>query len=123
MITNSSSLEVLESRDFAGQYANGEGGAELEFLSQLPGALAADLMRGSRRVTYVRGALIRPYGEAQPGVVAAGLIRSFLTAPDGREMTLKYVRPGDAIGIIASFVDEVPPIGHQAMTAVGWLRM
>src|SRR5258708_20546721 len=114
MITRNS-LAVVGSRDFAGHYDVRESEAELAFLSQLPVALAADVMRGSRGVTYVRGAIIGRYGEAQAGVVVAGLIRSFLTSPDGREMTLKYVRPGDAIGIIASFVDEVPPIGHQAI--------
>src|SRR5258708_10520379 len=114
MITRNS-LAVAESSDFGGPNDLGQGGAEFEFFSQLPRALAIEVMRGSRGVTYVRGAIIGRYGEAQAGVVVAGLIRSFLTSPDGREMTLKYVRPGDAIGIIASFVDEVPPIGHQAI--------
>ncbi len=113
MITQSSL--AAESRDFGGQNDRDQGGAELDFLSQLPGALAMELIQGSRRVTYARGAIIGKYGEAAPGVVVAGLIRAFLTSPDGREMTFKYVRPGEAIGIVASFVDAMPPIGHQAI--------
>ncbi|HXA43642.1 MAG TPA: Crp/Fnr family transcriptional regulator [Candidatus Solibacter sp.] len=109
------SLAATESRDFGGQDEQYQSGAELDFLSQLPRALATELIRGSRRVTYARGAIIAQYGEALPGVVVDGLVRAFLTSPDGREMTFKYVRPGDAMGIVASFVDEMPPIGHQAL--------
>jgi len=90
-------------------------GPEVDFWSQLPRGLAIELMSGSRRVTYARGALIGKHGEAPPGLVVGGLIRAYLSAVSGREMTLKYVRPGDVMGIVASFVDEMPPIAHQAI--------
>ena len=91
---------------------DGEG---VGFLSQLPLALRSQLIRGGRRVTYARGAIISMDGETQPGVILDGLIRAYLTALDGREMTLKYGRPGEAIGIVAPFVDTMPPIALQAI--------
>ncbi len=101
---------TVRSRGFAESDREGS-----HFLSQLPVAVQAKLSPGSRRVTYGRGASIGTRGDAQPGVVLDGLIRCYLTALDGREMTLKYVRPGDAIGILAPFVDEMPSIAQQAL--------
>src|SRR5258708_6449883 len=114
MITQSS-LAAAESRDFGGQSDRDQNGVERDFLSQLPRALAVELIRGGRRVTYARGATISRYGEGRPGVVLDGVIRCYLTAWDGREMTLKYVRPGDFVGIVALFVDEMPSITQQAL--------
>lgn len=86
-----------------------------DFLSQLPVALRYELSQSSRHVTYGRGVAVSAYDGAQPGVVLDGLIRCYVTAVDGREMTLKYIRAGDAIGILAPFVDEMPSIALQAL--------
>lgn len=72
----------------------------LSFVARLPPALRARLealavpMELSGDATlYRRGA------EPRVGIVVEGLLRIFLTSADGREVTVRYARPGDALGL------------------------
>lgn len=82
---------------------------EAGFLSELPAELREDLRRGASRVVYERGAKINDPGSApRPGIVIEGLIRGYVVAEDGREATIRYMRPGDPIAIAGPLVDGWP---------------
>ena len=79
------------------------------FLSQLPAELREDLSRGASRVVYERGARIDDAGSApRPGIVQEGLIRGYVVAEDGREATIRYMRPGDAVAIAGPLMEGWP---------------
>jgi CRP/FNR family transcriptional regulator, cyclic AMP receptor protein len=49
-------------------------------------------------------------------IVLSGLIRVFLTAPDGRTMTVRYCRPGQIMGALSLFTDTFSmPATTQAL--------
>lgn len=52
------------------------------------------------RKAYRRGEIIFAQGDAHDGVIIieSGLVRSFYVAPQGREITLAYWRPGSFVG-------------------------
>ncbi len=79
------------------------------FLGELPAALREGLSRGASRVDYPRGAKILDSGSLpRPGMVVEGLIRGYVVAEDGREATIRYMRPGDPIAIAAPLMDRWP---------------
>jgi CRP-like cAMP-binding protein len=41
--------------------------------------------------------------DARPALIVDGLIRANIAAPDGRQITVSYMRPGDVIGFFALF--------------------
>jgi CRP/FNR family transcriptional regulator len=82
------------------------GGDAGGFLNSLPADLRAALGRDGRVVRYPAGSRIAGRGtRAEPGVVRSGLARIYVTAADGREATVQYLRPGDAIGLARIFVE------------------
>jgi len=48
-------------------------------------------------------------------LVIVRLIRDFLTAPDGRQITIRYVHPGDLLGI-AVIIGGPAPVSVQTLT-------
>jgi len=46
--------------------------------------------------------------EPRVGLVVDGLVRLFMTAPDGREVTVRYARPGQLLGIPALIGGPAP---------------
>ncbi len=79
------------------------------FLSELPPELRGDLSRGASEVAYERGAKINDAGSApRPGIVVEGLIRGYVVAEDGREATIRYMRPGDSVAIAGPLMDGWP---------------
>lgn len=76
------------------QAARGRG-----FLSQLPDRLIDELVEGSQRVSYPAGSVsIRWEDRPGPSVVLRGSLRIFLSAPDGSQLTLRYLGVGDLLG-------------------------
>ncbi len=49
-------------------------------------------------------------------VVIEGLIRTFLISPEGRELTVRYTRPGDINGVTALYARPLTNISQQAIT-------
>jgi CRP/FNR family transcriptional regulator len=87
----------------------GSEGALGSFLGDLPEDVREILLRGTQQATYRTGATIRESDSAPlPGIVLEGLIRSYVWAEDGREATVTYSRPGDAIGVCAPLVKSSP---------------
>jgi len=79
------------------------------------GRLAVD----ASRVRVPGGATIHRAGDtaAHLDVVVAGLIRVYVTAPDGRTMTVRYCRPGALIGVVSLFAPRFSlPVTIQSVT-------
>ena len=56
--------------------------------------------------------------------MVAGVIRVFVTAPDGRTMTIRYCRRGELLGAMSLFTDEfAEPATKQALVDTQLLRM
>jgi CRP/FNR family transcriptional regulator len=93
-------------------------------------ALAASSLRGLPREVVDRlteGSLLRSVGagttthrEGDPAfveLVVSGLIRGYVSAPDGRTMTIRYCRPGALMGTATLFNDRRPR-AHGNLTAL-----
>ena len=52
----------------------------------------------------------RPHRDPEPrvGLVVEGIIRLYMTAPDGRQVTVRYARPGQLLGIPALIGGPAP---------------
>ena len=73
----------------------------LGFLKELPGALADKLIQRSHAVDHPAGSVIfRGEGGVHVALVMSGLLRSYLSAPDGRQITYRYAGAGDLIGTL-----------------------
>jgi CRP/FNR family transcriptional regulator, cyclic AMP receptor protein len=70
------------------------------FLAQLPTDLIARLQTEGERADYPAGTTVyRSGARPQAALVVRGLIRVFLSSPGGRQVTVRYARPGDVLGI------------------------
>jgi CRP/FNR family cyclic AMP-dependent transcriptional regulator len=71
------------------------------FLAGLPRPLATEVLSMGRRVEVLAGARLTS-GTAAPGlaIVVEGLVRSFMTSPQGRQVTVRYSRPGETLGLV-----------------------
>jgi CRP/FNR family transcriptional regulator len=70
------------------------------FLAGLPAEVVASLRAEGERVDYPAGTtLYRPGAPPQAALVVRGLIRVFLASPEGRQVTVRYARPSDVLGI------------------------
>ena len=70
------------------------------FLAQLPAELVGALRAEGERTDFPSGTTVyRAGSEPQAAVVVRGLIRVFLSSPGGRQVTVRYARPGDVLGI------------------------
>jgi hypothetical protein len=70
------------------------------FLGGLPRELLGELIAGGQRTDYPAGSTIYREGSA-PGaeVVVRGLVRVFMSFPEGRQVTVRYAREADVLGI------------------------
>jgi CRP/FNR family transcriptional regulator, cyclic AMP receptor protein len=70
------------------------------FLSELPPELVGRLRAEGERADYPAGTTVyRPGDDPRAALVVQGLIRVFLSSPEGRQVTVRYARPGDVLGI------------------------
>ena len=74
-------------------------------LRELPTDVIDDLMAGAVRLKIPASSVIHREGEGAPvlELVVSGLVRVFVTARDGRTMTVRYCRPGALLGVISLF--------------------
>jgi CRP/FNR family cyclic AMP-dependent transcriptional regulator len=87
-------------------------------LRDLPSEVLDELLDGAVRVTVPAGAIAhRALEEDQYlELVITGVIRVFVTAPDGRTMTIRYCRSGELLGATSLFSDEfTEPATKQAL--------
>jgi len=86
------------------------------FVSDLPDYALALLTYNAQPVIFERGAIVlRPGVVNRPAIVAAGRLRLFVQDGDGRQATVSYDGPGDAVGV-AHYFDPDIHLTAQAFT-------
>ncbi|MGH2722585.1 MAG: Crp/Fnr family transcriptional regulator [Actinomycetota bacterium] len=98
----------------------------LSNLRGVPAELLDELMTGAVRVKIPAGSVTHREGEGASHLelVISGVVRVFVTAPDGRTMTIRYCRPGALIGAMSVFANEFAmPATAQALVDAELLRM
>jgi CRP/FNR family transcriptional regulator, cyclic AMP receptor protein len=96
--------------------------ALLEFtgtcFEQVAPATVERLLEGSRRFYAAAGTSVFP--NAEPGtrvaMMLAGTARSFLTAADGRQLTVRYARRGSFVGKYSDLSGDHAPLALHAIT-------
>ena len=94
-------------------------------LSELPPEVLDELIAPAVRVRITAGTVTHWEQDAAPHLelVVEGTIRVFVTAPDGRTMTIRYCRPGALLGAMSLFSTEFSmPATTQALADVELLR-
>jgi CRP/FNR family cyclic AMP-dependent transcriptional regulator len=87
------------------------------FLNLLPGDARAKLLKTGRILEVPHRQLI--FGSSdigRVGVLLAGLGRTYLSARDGRQFTIRYVRPGEIMGNNSGASAERAPLSAAAVT-------
>jgi CRP/FNR family transcriptional regulator len=87
------------------------------FLATLPPEAAARLLAEAIRMDVPAGGTV--YRDEERGraiVVLRGLLRLYMSAPDGRQVTVRYARAGDVVGL-AIVIGGPAPVTIQALTA------
>jgi CRP/FNR family cyclic AMP-dependent transcriptional regulator len=87
-------------------------------LGELPADVIDDLIAGAVRLKIPASSVIHREGEGAPvlELVVSGLVRVFVTAPDGRTMTVRYCRPGALLGVMSLFIPKFAlPAAVQAL--------
>jgi CRP/FNR family transcriptional regulator, cyclic AMP receptor protein len=90
----------------------------MSHLSSLPEATLVELTHDAALLRVAAGSAIHRDGDtaAHLEVVVSGLIRVFLSAPDGRSLTVRYCRPGQIMGALSLFSDSFSmPATTQAL--------
>jgi len=92
-------------------------------LAEFPPTLRQTLAQEAIRVTLPAGTTLY-YEEDEPrcGLVINGLIRVYMTSPDGRQITVRYARPGELLGI-AAIVGGPAPVSVQILTEANLLML
>jgi CRP/FNR family cyclic AMP-dependent transcriptional regulator len=77
-------------------------------LRRLDGRAIDRLLAGATRRRLDAGIVLRREGEPGPHLelVVDGFIRILVGAPDGRTLTIRYVRPGGLLGAVSVFRDD-----------------
>jgi CRP/FNR family transcriptional regulator len=94
----------------------------LEFTSTCFEKVAARALRqlvaGSSRIEVPAGRPVFPTAGLKPrvGMVLMGTARSFLTAADGRQLTVRYARRGALVGRYSDLSGDHAPLTVQAVT-------
>lgn len=91
----------------------------LSHLRELPADVLRDLLTGARRTRIPASSVFHHEGEGAPHLelVVSGLVRVYVTAPDGRTMTVRYCRPGAVLGMMSLFTPGFAmPATVQALT-------
>jgi CRP/FNR family cyclic AMP-dependent transcriptional regulator len=95
------------------------GAIEASHLRPLSSEAIARLAVDASRLRVPAGSTIHREGDqsAHLEVVVSGLLRVYVTAPDGRTMTVRYCRPGALIGAVSLFASPFSlPVTIQAVT-------
>ena len=93
------------------------------FLAGLPPEVTRELQAEGERADYPAGTTVyRPGSPPRAALVVGGLIRVYLTSPEGRQVTVRYARPGDVLGI-AVLVGGPAGTGVQAVEPSSLFRI
>ena len=93
------------------------------FLADLPPAILDRLLDGAQIEAVAAGTTTYlPGGEPRPVIVVQGLFRTYFAGPDGRQVTVRYAREGDVLGVIAAHGGPAP-LHTQALTDAERVRL
>jgi CRP/FNR family transcriptional regulator, cyclic AMP receptor protein len=95
-------------------------------LARLPGPTLHRLLTRARLDRVPAGSVTHREGEATEHVelVVDGLVRVFVTAPDGRSLTVRYARRGALLGVVSMYAAGFRmPAGIQAVVDAELLRL
>jgi len=81
-------------------------------LSELPPALIEQLLADAQRIDIPRFSTMYNYRCA---LMLSGLIRIYISSPDGRQVTVSYARSGELMGL-AGIIGGPPPVNAQVLT-------
>jgi len=96
---------------------------EHSFLAELPAPTLERLLAGAVLEAVTAGTTTyRAGGEPRPSLIVSGLFRSYFAGPDGRQVTVRYAREGDVLGIVAAHGGPAP-LHVQALTDAERLRL
>jgi CRP/FNR family transcriptional regulator len=92
-------------------------------IGALPSELIGELLAVGERLDVPAGSRIyRPGGYPRTELVVRGLLRVYLASPEGRQVTVRYARGGDVLGI-AVLVGGPADVGVQAVTDSSMFRL
>jgi CRP-like cAMP-binding protein len=101
VIKEAAPTESLDGREATAGHLVGHV-ARSGFLRPLDSDVVEELVRPGRFATYPRGTILTSGRDGSgPSLVLSGLLRYYLSALDGRQLTLRYVLPGDLVGTVA----------------------
>jgi CRP/FNR family transcriptional regulator len=70
------------------------------FLGKLPRDVFSSLIADGERIDYPAGAIIyRERSAPRAALLVTGLVRVYMSSPEGRQVTVRYARPNDVLGI------------------------
>jgi CRP/FNR family cyclic AMP-dependent transcriptional regulator len=95
-------------------------------LGPLPPEVLEELISGAVRMRFPAGSVTHREGEdaRHLELVISGVVRAYVTAPDGRTMTIRYCRSGALLGAASLFATEFTmPGATQALTDTDLLRL
>jgi CRP/FNR family cyclic AMP-dependent transcriptional regulator len=95
-------------------------------LARLAGPALQRLLTRAHLVRVPAGSVTHRQGDTAEHLelVVDGLVRAFVTAPDGRSMTVRYARRGALIGVVSMYADPFRmPAGTQAVVDATLLRL
>jgi CRP/FNR family transcriptional regulator len=93
------------------------------FLAKLPAEVVGRLRAEGERADYPAGTTVYRAGSyPRAALVVRGLIRVYLASAEGRQVTVRYARPGDVLGI-AVLVGGPAGVGVQAVEPSGLFRI
>lgn len=96
---------------------------ERSFLSALPARALDRLLAGAVLESVTAGTTTyRAGGEPRPSLIVSGIFRSYFAGPDGRQVTVRYAREGDVLGVVAAHGGPAP-LHVQALTDAQRLRL
>jgi CRP/FNR family transcriptional regulator len=93
------------------------------FLGGLPGELVERLLVTGDRIDYPAGStLYRERSSPRALLVVRGLLRVYMSSPEGRQVTVRYARGGDVLGI-AVLVAGPADVGVQTLSECTLFRI
>ena len=91
-------------------------GARRSVIDALSAAARARIVEAAIEVDVPAGGIVyRENGRPRCVLVLEGLLRVYMTASDGRQVTIRYTREGSLLGI-ATAVGGPSPVGVEALT-------
>ena len=93
------------------------------FLGDLDFATLALLLATARLVHTARGTVIEDPGLPRLAFLLSGNVRVFITSPDSRQLTVRYVRAGGLLGTRPRLAGREVAVRAQALTDTTYLEL